>query len=339
MWYQSFIGFVFFALSTVLVVAAIVIVIGSFFSLLSKAKQEAANLAKGRLEINEVATEYKHTKQQLLESLLEKKEYKKFLKEQKKLDKQDDKPKQKIFVINFKGDIDASQVENLRNEVSAILAVANTEDEIIVRIDSPGGVVNGYGFAAAQLERIRQAGINLTVCIDQVAASGGYMMSAVAHKIIAAPFAIVGSIGVVGTIPNIRELLEKNGINVEMHTSGEYKRTLTTVGVNTEEGRNKFKQDLESIHQLFKKHILVYRPSLDIDKVATGEYWFGKDALELGLVDKIQTYDDYLIDLLKKQHNVYEVSYVIKKEKGFLRPKFSMLKRAITNLLHARKII
>ncbi|ABK89445.1 protease SohB [Francisella tularensis subsp. novicida] len=338
MWYQSFIGFVFFALSTVLVVAAIVIVIGSFFSLLSKAKQEAANLAKGRLEINEVATEYKHTKQQLLESLLEKKDYKKFLKEQKKLDKQD-KPKQKIFVINFKGDIDASQVENLRNEVSAILAVANTEDEIIVRIDSPGGVVNGYGFAAAQLERIRQAGINLTVCIDQVAASGGYMMSAVAHKIIAAPFAIVGSIGVVGTIPNIRELLEKNGINVEMHTSGEYKRTLTTVGVNTEEGRNKFKQDLESIHQLFKKHILVYRPSLDIDKVATGEYWFGKDALELGLVDKIQTYDDYLIDLLNKQHNVYEVSYVIKKEKGFLRSKFSMLKRAITNLLYARKII
>lgn len=338
MWYQSFIGFVFFALSTVLVVAAIVIVIGSFFSLLSKAKQEAANLAKGRLEINEVATEYKHTKQQLLESLLEKKEYKKFLKEQKKLDKQE-KPKQKIFVINFKGDIDASQVENLRNEVSAILAVANIEDEIIVRIDSPGGVVNGYGFAAAQLERIRQAGINLTVCIDKVAASGGYMMSAVAHKIIAAPFAIVGSIGVVGTIPNIRELLEKNGINVEMHTSGEYKRTLTTVGVNTEEGRNKFKQDLESIHQLFKKHILVYRPSLDIDKVATGEYWFGKDALELGLVDKIQTYDDYLIDLLKKQHNVYEVSYVIKKEKGFLRSKFSMLKRAITNLLYARKII
>lgn len=311
---SKFYRFCIFALSTVLVVAAIVIVIGSFFSLLSKAKQEAANLAKGRLEINEVATEYKHTKQQLLESLLEKKEYKKFLKEQKKLDKQD-KPKQKIFVINFKGDIDASQVENLRNEVSAILAVANTEDEIIVRIDSPGGVVNGYGFAAAQLERIRQAGINLTVCIDQVAASGGYMMSAVAHKIIAAPFAIVGSIGVVGTIPNIRELLEKNGINVEMHTSGEYKRTLTTVGVNTEEGRNKFKQDLESIHQLFKKHILVYRPSLDIDKVATGEYWFGKDALELGLVDKIQTYDDYLIDLLNKQHNVYEVSYVIKKKK------------------------
>ena len=338
MWYQSFINFVFFAFSTLLVVAAIIFVIGSFFSLLSKAKQEAARLAKGKLEINKIATEYKQTKQQLLETLLEKKEYKKFLKEQKELNKQN-KPKQKAFVLNFKGDIHASQVENLRNEVSAVLAVANPENEIIVRIDSPGGVVNCYGFAAAQLERIRQSGINLTVCIDQVAASGGYMMSAVAHKIIAAPFAIVGSIGVVGTIPNIRELLEKNGINVEMHTSGEHKRTLTTVGVNTEEGRNKFKQDLESIHELFKKHILVYRPSLDINKVATGEYWFGKDALELGLIDKIQTYDDYLIDLLNKQYNVYEVSYVIKKEKGFLKSKLNMLKRTMANFLYAHKII
>ncbi|APC91977.1 MULTISPECIES: protease SohB [Francisella] len=338
MWYQSFISFVFFFLSTLLVVVAIVFVIGSFFSLLSKAKQEAARLAKGKLEINKIGAEYKQTKQQLLETLLEKKEYKKYLKEQKKLDKQD-KPKQKTFVLNFKGDIHASQGENLRNEVSAVLAVANTEDEIIIRIDSPGGVVNGYGFAAAQLERIRQAGINLTVCIDQVAASGGYMMSAVAHKIIAAPFAIVGSIGVVGTIPNIRELLEKNGINVEMHTSGEYKRTLTTVGVNTEEGRDKFKQDLENIHELFKKHILIYRPNLDITKVATGEYWFGKDALELGLVDKIQTYDDYLIDLLNKQHDVYEVSYVIKKEKGLLKSKLTMLKRTMTDFLYTRKII
>ncbi|MFV9984383.1 MAG: protease SohB [Francisella endosymbiont of Hyalomma asiaticum] len=337
MWYQSFINFVFFTFSTLLVVAAIIFVIGSFFSLLSKAKQEAARLAKGKLEINKIATEYKQTKQQLLETLLDKKEYKKFLKGQKELNKQD-KPKQKAFVLNFKGDIHASQVENLRNEVSAVLAVANPENEIIVRIDSPGGVINGYGFAAAQLERIRQSGINLTVCIDQVAASGGYMMSAVAHKIIAAPFAIVGSIGVVGTIPNIRELLKKNGINVEMHTSGEYKRTLTTVGVNTEEGRNKFKQDLESIHELFKKHILIYRPILDINKVATGEYWFGKDAIKLGLIDKIQTYDDYLINLLNKHYDVYEVSYVIKKEKGFLKSKLNMLKRTMANFLYACKI-
>ncbi|AIT09176.1 peptidase S49 [Candidatus Francisella endociliophora] len=338
MWYQNFIDFVFFALSTILVVIAVVFIIGSFFSLLGKAKQEVAKLAKGKLEVNKIGDDYKDTKEEVLETLLDKKEYKKHLKEQKKLDKQD-KPKEKVFVINFKGDMHASQVENLRKEVSAVLAVAKTEDEIIVRIDSPGGVVNGYGFAAAQLERIRQAGINLTVCIDQVAASGGYMMSAVGHKIIAAPFAIVGSIGVVGQVPNIRELLQKNGINVEMHTSGEFKRTLTTMGENTDEGREKFKQDLENIHELFKKHILTYRPDLDMKKVGTGEYWFGKDALELGLVDKIQTYDDYLIDLFNKQHDVYEVSFVIKKEKGFLKSKLAMIKRTITNLLYARKIM
>lgn len=338
MWYENFVSFVFFALSTLLVVVAIVFVVGSFFSLLGKAKQEVAKLAKGKLEINKIGDDYKETKQELLETLLDKKEHKKYLKEQKKLDKQD-KPKQKVFVINFKGDIHASQVENLRKEVSAVLAVAKPEDEIIVRIDSPGGVVNGYGFAAAQLERIRQAGINLTICIDQVAASGGYMMSAVGHKIIAAPFAIVGSIGVVGQVPNIRDLLQKNGINVEMHTSGEFKRTLTTMGENTDEGREKFKQDLENIHELFKKHILTYRPDLDMKKVGTGEYWFGKDALELSLVDKIQTYDDYLIDLLNKQYDVYDISFVIKKEKGLLKSKLAMIKRTMTNILYARKIM
>lgn len=338
MWYQGLIDFVFFALSTALVVIAIVFVVGSFFSLLAKAKQEVAKLAEGKLEINKIGDEYKSTKEQILETLLDKKEYKKFIKEQKKIDKQE-KPKQRKFVVNFKGDIHASQVEDLRNEVTAILAVAVAGDEVVVRVDSPGGVVNGYGFAAAQLERIRQAGITLTVCIDQVAASGGYMMSAVANKIIAAPFAIVGSIGVVGTVPNIRELLEKNGINVEMHTSGEFKRTLTTVGENTEEGRKKFKQDLENIHELFKKHILAYRPSLDISKIATGEYWFGKDALELGLVDEIRTYDDYLIEFLDNHYSVYEVSYVRKKDKGFIKSKLAMIRKTITSFLYARKIM
>jgi serine protease SohB len=233
----------------------------------------------------------------------------------------------------------ASQVESLRKEVSAILAVANEKDQIVVRIDSPGGVVNGYGFAASQLERIRQANIDLTVCIDQVAASGGYMMSAVANTIISSPFAIVGSIGVVGTVPNIKDLLTKNGINVEMHTSGEYKRTLTSVGENTEEGREKFKEDLKNIHKLFKQHILNYRPELDMSKVGTGEYWFAKDALELGLVDKIQTYDDYIISKINDDFDVYEISYVIKKEKGFLKSKLAMIKNSITSFLYSRKII
>ena len=165
------------------------------------------------------------------------------------------------------------------------------------------------------------------------------MMSAVGHKIISAPFAIVGSIGVIGQVPNIHDLLEKNGINIEMHTSGEFKRTLTTMGKNTEEGREKFKQDLHNIHELFKKHILAYRPSLDMQKVGTGEYWFGKDALELGLVDKIQTYDDYIIEHLNNDLDVYQIEFVIKKEKGFLKSKLAMIKRTMTNFLYARKIM
>lgn len=338
MWYENFISFVFFALSVILVVVAIVFVVGSFFSLLTKAKQEVANLAKGKLTIKKLGDDYKGTKSEILETVLDKKEYKNYLKEQKKAAKKD-KPENKVFVISFKGDMHASQVEGLRQEVSAVLAAAKAGDEIIVRIDSPGGVVNGYGFAAAQLERIRQANLNLTICIDQVAASGGYMMAAVGHKIISAPFAIVGSIGVVGQVPNIHDLLEKNGINVEMHTSGEFKRTLTTLGENTEEGRQKFKQDLHNIHELFKKHILEYKPALDMQKIGTGEYWFGKDALDLGLVDKIQTYDDYIIEHLNNSLDVYQIEFVIKKEKGFLKSKLAMVKRTVTNLLYARKIM
>ena len=338
MWYENFISFIFFALSVILVVVAIVFVVGSFFSLLAKAKQEVAELAKGRLTIRKLGDDYKETKNEILETVLDKKEYKKYTKEQKKAAKKD-KPENKVFVINFKGDMHASQVEGLREEVSAVLAAAKANDEIIVRKDSPGGVVNGYGFAAAQLDRIRQADLSLTICIDQVAASGGYMMSAVGHKIISAPFAIVGSIGVIGQVPNIHDLLEKNGINIEMHTSGEFKRTLTTMGKNTEEGREKFKQDLHNIHELFKKHILAYRPSLDMQKVGTGEYWFGKDALELGLVDKIQTYDDYIIEHLNNDLDVYQIEFVIKKEKGFLKSKLAMIKRTMTNFLYARKIM
>lgn len=338
MWYENFVSFVFFSLSVVLVVVAIIFVIGSFFTLLAKAKQEVASLAKGKLTIKKLGDDYKESKNEVLETVLDKKAYKNYTKQQKKAAKKD-KPENKIFVISFKGDIQASQVEALRQEVSAVLAVATANDEIIVRIDSPGGVVNGYGFAAAQLERIRQAKLNLTICIDQVAASGGYMMSAVGNKVISAPFAIVGSIGVVGTVPNIHNLLEKNGINVEMHTSGEFKRTLTTMGENSEEGREKFKQDLQNIHELFKKHILSYRPALDMQKVGTGEYWFGKDALELGLVDKLQTYDDYIIEHLNNNLDVYQVEFVIKKEKGFLKSKLAMIKKTVTNLLYTRKIM
>lgn len=211
---------------------------------------------------------------------------------QKKQKDKKDKPCR--FVLDFKGDIAATQVEQLRQEVSALLAIATKKDEVVVRLESPGGSVNGYGLAAAQLQRIRDKHIPLTVCIDQVAASGGYLMACVANQIIAAPFAIVGSIGVVAQLPNFHRWLKKNNIDVELLTAGEYKRTLTLFGENTEAGRKKFQSDLEKIHTIFRNYILSNRHTLNIDEVSTGEHWLATDALALGLVDHLQTSDDYL---------------------------------------------
>lgn len=207
-----------------------------------------------------------------------------------------------LYVIDFNGDIKASQVEQLRDEVTALLAVAKTKDEVLIRLESPGGSVNGYGLAAAQLQRIRDRKIPLTVSIDKVAASGGYLMACVANHILAAPFAIIGSIGVVAQIPNFHRWLKKNNIDIELLTAGEYKRTLTLFGENTEAGRKKFQEDLEKIHTAFRDYVLTNRNQLDMDKVSTGEHWLATDAFDLRLVDKLVTSDDYLLEKMKAYH-------------------------------------
>jgi serine protease SohB len=219
------------------------------------------------------------------------------------------KPDLRVFVVDFDGDIKASQVENLREEVTAILSVATPQDEVVVKIESPGGVVHGYGLAASQLLRIRERGIKLTVCVDKVAASGGYLMSCVASQIIAAPFAIIGSIGVVAQVPNFHRILKKNDVDFKEYTAGEYKRTVSLLGEITPKGEAKFIDQLESTHLLFKKFVSENRPQLDIAKVATGEYWYGEDAKTLGLVDKLQTSDDYLLLQFPKDTPIFEISH------------------------------
>ena len=215
-------------------------------------------------------------------------------KKKKKINKKD-KPEQKSrFVLDFKGDIGATQVESLRDEISAILSIATPHDEVVLRLESPGGAVSGYGLAASQLERLRSRNIPLTVCIDKIAASGGYLMACVANRIIAAPFAIIGSIGVVAQMPNFHRWLKKNNIDVEILTAGEYKRTLTMLGENTDKGRKKFQDDLEKIHTVFRNYVLSNRNQLNIDEVSTGEHWLAKDALALALIDDLQTSDDYI---------------------------------------------
>lgn len=217
------------------------------------------------------------------------------------------KNNQKIYILDFKGDTAASAVESLREEITLILATAKAgRDRVVVRLESPGGMVHGYGLAAAQLVRLRDAGFNLTICVDKVAASGGYMMACIANEIVSAPFAVVGSIGVVAQVPNFNRLLKEKHIDFELYTAGEFKRTVTMFGENTAEGKAKFEEELHQTHELFKHFVEKYRPQLNVEKVATGEHWYGKDALELNLVDKLQTSDEYLLGLLA-QHDVYVI--------------------------------
>ncbi len=208
------------------------------------------------------------------------------------------------FVLSFEGDTKASAVNQLRDEITMILSLATPKDEVVVRIESPGGEVSGYGLAASQLARLRDKKIPLTICIDKIAASGGYLMACVADKIVAAPFAIIGSIGVVAQIPNFHRFLKKNNIDIELLTAGKYKRTLTMLGENTKEGREKFKDDLEAVQTAFRDHVLLYRNqaniNINIDKISTGEHWLAKDAMDLGLIDALKTSDDYLYDQINQ---------------------------------------
>ena len=220
--------------------------------------------------------------------------------------------RRRLYVLDFDGDIRAAASERLREEVSALLPEIRPGDEVLLRLESPGGLVHGYGLAASQLRRITEAGVPLTVAVDKVAASGGYMMACVAPRIIAAPFAVIGSIGVVAQIPNFHRLLKKHDVDVEVLTAGRYKRTLTLFGENTEEGRSKFIEDLETTHQLFKAFVAENRPGLDIEKVATGEVWYGSDALGEGLVDAVQTSDAFIQDRLA-DWDVFQLEYVERK--------------------------
>lgn len=218
-------------------------------------------------------------------------------------------------MLDFHGDIRASAVASLREEISAVLMAAGPGDEVLLRLESPGGMVNAYGLAASQLLRLREKGIPLTVAVDKVAASGGYLMAVVADRIIAAPFAVLGSIGVVAQIPNFHRWLRDRRIDFELFTAGEFKRTVTVFGENTEQGREKLREEIADTHQLFQDFVKRFRPQLDMARVATGEPWYGTHAMEMGLVDALATSDSYLMDAAQRAR-IYAVSYKRKKTLG-----------------------
>lgn len=273
---------------------------------------------KGELELLDLSAEYDQSRDQLHCALLsddKAKEWHKQRKKERKASKKQDATKEvkpRLFVIDFKGGMEAKEVASLREEVTAVLTMATEQDEVLVRVESGGGVVHGYGLCASQLQRLRDRGLHLTVAIDKVAASGGYMMACVAQHIIAAPFAIVGSIGVVAQLPNFHRLLQKHDIDYEQHTAGQYKRTLTLFGENDEAGRQKFREELESVHQQFRSFVARHRPRIELDKVATGEHWLASEALQLELVDELRTSDDYLLDNYARKQ-VVKVQYKLPK--------------------------
>jgi len=238
--------------------------------------------------------------------MLRRSEAKRFVKEMKERDKSEERFSNSVFVLDFKGDIMASRVEQLRDEVTAVLGVAQPGDEVIIRLESPGGAAHSYGLAAAQLARFRPRDLRLTVCVDRVAASGGYMMACVADHIVTAPFAILGSIGVAAPLPNVHRLLQRFGVDYEDATAGEYKRTVSPLAEVTEQGRAKFQEQLDEMHGLFKDFVHHHRPALDIDRVATGEAWVGPRAVELRLADDIKTSDEVVLGHVE-QRDVYRV--------------------------------
>jgi serine protease SohB len=279
---------------------------------------------KGELEITPLNDQYDEISKAMSMALLDSKSKKAEAKKRRKAAKKQAKVERKkspdetidqkrVFVVKFNGNVSASAVTNLREEVTAILTQAKPEDEVVVKLESSGGMVHSYGLASSQLDRLRKKGIPITVCVDKVAASGGYMMACVGDKILAAPFAVIGSIGVVAQLPNFHRLLKKNDIDFELLTAGEHKRTLTVFGENTEQGREKFIEDLQDTHQLFKSYVAERRPKIDIDKVATGDVWFGSRALELSLVDELMTSDEYLTQQAKES-KLYAINYVQKKK-------------------------
>ena len=317
-----------FALKLLTIVIGIVVIV----LVLIKAGMHTIKSPKGHIEVSKVNDEIDLLRDTLNATVIDADSFKLAIKQRAKdkkaerkaklkarksakkatAEKSDSNRKGRVFVLDFKGDLRATAVSSLRREITAVLSLAEESDEVLVRLESGGGMVHAYGLASSQLQRVKDNGINLTICVDKIAASGGYMMACVANKLLAAPFAIIGSIGVVAQFPNFHRLLQKNEIDFELITAGEYKRTLTMFGENTEKGREKFVEDIEDIHVLFKQFVTQHRPQIKIEEVSTGEIWFGQRALDKALIDELVTSDEYIVKACEES-DVFEIKYKEKK--------------------------
>lgn len=329
---EHLIEFILFAAKTVTVVALVAVPL----LLMALASTRFRQQAKEHIEVNHLNKRYEAMSETIAAAHMQKKERKEERKKKKKEEKRkrketesDGRERRRVYVFGFEGDIQASAIDTLREEITAVLTLKEAPDEVVVKVESTGGAVHAYGLAASQLARLRSKGIPLTVAVDKVAASGGYMMACVADKILAAPFAIVGSIGVLAQIPNFHRALEKREIDYHEFTAGEYKRTVGMFTEPTEKGKEKLKEEIEDVHSLFKDFVQSYRPSIDLDKVGTGEHWHGTRAVDLNLVDEIRTSDDYLLES-SAEADIYEIKLVRKmKIAERIRPSFLAFFRSL----------
>lgn len=300
-WLTDFLMFV--VQSAVVLALAGALILGSL-AVLARMRGESGERGR-RLHIEELNGRYRRRQQRLrlagLAPSMRKREMKAWRREEKlrRKGQGDGQEVGNVWVLEFHGDIKASGASRLAEEISALLGAAQAGDEVVILLESAGGLVHAYGLAAAELDRLRDAGVTTTVCVDKVAASGGYMMACTAERLCVAPFAVLGSIGVVAQLPNVHRLLKRHDIDVDVMTAGRYKRTLTVFGENTDEGREKFREDLEGIHELFKGYVAERRPQLDIEAVATGEIWYGSEAVAKGLADRLGTSEAYLLERMR----------------------------------------
>lgn len=329
-----------FLAKAITIVVAVMLIIAA---IANSSQKQGKSDKKGRIKVTRLNEHFEELRDSLRHSVLEKNELKALEKEEKKQKKAEEKAKKaqakqalkeapkgeekneqqggqsdslerkpRVYVLNFEGNIPADGVDSLREEISAVLSMAEPADEVLLRLESPGGMVHAYGLASSQLMRIKNQKIPLTICVDKVAASGGYMMACLADRLVAAPFSIIGSIGVLMQLPNFHRVLKKHDVDFEQISAGEYKRTLSTFGEITEKGREKAKEDVESIHEIFKSWVKEHRPVVDIDKIATGETWLGVQAKERYMVDDIRTSDECIIKACEEA-DVFEVEFELKK--------------------------
>ncbi len=308
-----------FLAKTITIVVAVLVILGGIFSASGARTRKEPH--QGEVKIAHLNERFEEMEHHLTQAVLTKEQLKAKEKADKKKEKEEKKKnknidteerKKRIYVIDFNGDVEASSAESLGQTITAVLTMAEPKDEIVLRLESPGGQVHAYGFASSQVRRIKDHDIPLTICVDKMAASGGYMMACNADKILAAPFAILGSVGVVAELPNFNRVLRKYDVDYDIYTAGDFKRTVTMLGENTEEGKKKFNEEIEATHQLFKNHVSTHRPHLNIEKIATGEHWYGSQCIELGLIDEICTSDEYIF-AQRNDADIYEVTFEFKR--------------------------